>query len=258
MNYYIYNSIYKEILENDKELSANDFLEKYNLSVKELQNLLLQIQKNEYLSSNNNNLIKLINQINNDSELGIYNIIDSKEEIFFEKKKDNVKESKVKKINLSKDKVMYLLTVIFILLGFVIFYSYLKNEDEYKKEKIEESKESNVPENTQAITKTSNEEEEIISINDMESDIKEEYPLIQKKESDIVDLEKKEIVLTDIKQIDNYLNEIKFSENKILFHGKYYAEGEYLLGFKIFKITESNVRFIDEKNNIRKTIIFKN
>lgn len=273
MNYNIYNSIYKELLQDDQTITIHGLLTKYSLLEKELLNLLLQIQKNEYLSSNHNILSKLIEEMNYSSSLDIYEIISSKEDTLLQKDKNNLNSHELKESPSKNNKYIYLLLASFtiiLLLVFIIFYNY--SNDEIKKDTIKESENSSRLKDEEISTKINISENSSIS-NEIKMEIKEEEPedvikkeqkeeiVVKKDENKTIEtmkVEKENITLTDIKQIENYQKELKFVDNKILYNEHYYNEGEYLFGFKIFKITESNVKFEDEKNNIRKTLIFIN
>lgn len=84
MNFENYNKIYKEILDDeDGELSANYLLNKYEMKhEEELLNILNQIKKNEYISSDNKVISKLINELDEDVNLlDINEIINIKEKV---------------------------------------------------------------------------------------------------------------------------------------------------------------------------------
>ena len=84
MNFENYNKIYKEILDDEKnELSANYLLNKYEIKHdEELLNILNQIKKNEYISSDNKIISKLIKELDeNENLLDINEIINLKEKV---------------------------------------------------------------------------------------------------------------------------------------------------------------------------------
>lgn len=83
MNFENYNKIYQEILDNNSEISANYLMNKYEISQEvELINILNQIKKNEYISSDNTLISKLLRELDeNDDLLDINEIIEIKEKI---------------------------------------------------------------------------------------------------------------------------------------------------------------------------------
>ncbi len=87
MNFENYNKIYQEILDDDKnELSANYLLNKYEIKHdEELINILNQIKKNEYISSDNTTINKLLEELDEDENLlDINEIIDIKDKVISE------------------------------------------------------------------------------------------------------------------------------------------------------------------------------
>jgi len=279
LNYNIYNLIYQEILQNNEELTIYELISKYSLSEKDLRFVLFQIQKNEYLS-NNSVLLKLITEINsNEIPLDIYNIISSKEEensSMHEPEKNNeIKKSAISE-NINK-KYLIALTLILVI-GIIIFFSLLRKNSVVENNMQQSNKESSI------ITKT-NEKTTIIELENSlpieevtidKAEEKEIEPIIDNIEKEIEEIiisenkqehnENKENTSTiptlttpiDIEQLDYYQKDIKFLDNKVFYDGNYYEEGDYLFGFKIFKITSSYVRFEDEKKNIRKRLLFSN
>jgi len=84
VNFENYNNIYKEILDDETgDLSANYLLNKYEIKHdEELLNILSQIKKNEYISSDNKIINRLINELDeNDNLLDINEIINIKDKV---------------------------------------------------------------------------------------------------------------------------------------------------------------------------------
>ena len=84
MNFENYNKIYKEILDDETgELSSNYLLNKYEIKhEEELLNILNQIKKNEYISSDNQTICKLISELDEDINLlDINEIINIKDKV---------------------------------------------------------------------------------------------------------------------------------------------------------------------------------
>jgi len=84
LNFENYNNIYKEILDDEiGDLSANYLLNKYEIKHdEELLNILNQIKKNEYISSDNKVISKLISELDeNDNSLDINEIINIKDKV---------------------------------------------------------------------------------------------------------------------------------------------------------------------------------
>ncbi len=93
MNFENYNKIYQEILDDDKnELSANYLLNKYEIKYdEELINILNQIKKNEYISSENNIINRLLKELDEDEDLlDVNEIIDIKEKVITKEIFDNI------------------------------------------------------------------------------------------------------------------------------------------------------------------------
>lgn len=92
MNFENYNKIYQEILTDEKnELSANYLLNKYEIiHDEELINILNQIKKNEYISSNNKVINKLLKELDeNEDLLDVNEIINVKNKVINPKTMDN-------------------------------------------------------------------------------------------------------------------------------------------------------------------------
>ncbi|RXJ65264.1 hypothetical protein CRV08_15565 [Halarcobacter ebronensis] len=66
-----------------------------------------------------------------------------------------------------------------------------------------------------------------------------------------------EIKLNSLDEIHNYKNEIKYQDGSLVFNEHSYNENDMLFGFKIYKLTPIYVKFQDEKNHLRKQILFK-
>lgn len=83
MNFENYNKIYQEILDNNQDISANYLMNKYEISQEvELINILNQIKKNEYISSDNTLISKILKELDENEELlDINEIINIKEKI---------------------------------------------------------------------------------------------------------------------------------------------------------------------------------
>jgi hypothetical protein len=103
VNFENYNKIYQEILTDEKnELSANYLLNKYEIiHDEELINILNQIKKNEYISSDNkviNNLLKELDE--NEDLLDVNEIINVKNKVINPKTIDNfLKDEENENIN---------------------------------------------------------------------------------------------------------------------------------------------------------------
>lgn len=84
MNFENYNNIYKEILDDEAgDLSANYLLNKYEIKHdEELLNILNQIKKNEYISSGNKIINRLIKELDENEELlDVNEIINIKDKV---------------------------------------------------------------------------------------------------------------------------------------------------------------------------------
>ncbi|XOB63292.1 hypothetical protein ACMC56_05660 [Campylobacterota bacterium DY0563] len=103
MNFENYNKIYQEILDDENDqLSSNYLLNKYQIKHdEELINILNQIKKNEYISSDNKVLNRLLSELDEDEDLlNINEIIEIKEKVisdnfYNEDFVDNEDESKL-------------------------------------------------------------------------------------------------------------------------------------------------------------------
>ena len=160
MNFENYNNIYKEILDDETgNLSANYLLNKYEIKYdEELLIILNQIKKNEYISSDNKIINRLINELDeNDNLLDINEIINIKDkvintdEIDFENEDieeipniqaNEIIKDKSKKnqeiINETKSSKNYLLYVLPILiLGILVFvFNNSQEEERIKQESV--------------------------------------------------------------------------------------------------------------------------
>lgn len=177
MNFENYNKIYQEILNDENnELTANFILNKYEIShEEELINILNQIKKNEYISSDDKTINRLLNELDDNEELlNIYEIINVKDKVIdsktvetyinenekkisIEPKAENIikDEEKVASVSQSKNKELkfskkyfYIITLIIILFVILITISGEKNsiihekkENNVEKEIITENKE---------------------------------------------------------------------------------------------------------------------
>lgn len=84
MNFENYNKIYQEILDDENDqLSSNYLLNKYEIKHdEELINILNQIKKNEYISSDNKVINRLLSELDEDEDLlNINEIIEIKEKV---------------------------------------------------------------------------------------------------------------------------------------------------------------------------------
>lgn len=84
MNFENYNNIYKEILDDETgDLSSNYLLNKYEIKHdEELLNILNQIKKNEYISSDNKIINRLIKELDeNEDLLDVNEIINIKDKV---------------------------------------------------------------------------------------------------------------------------------------------------------------------------------
>jgi hypothetical protein len=107
VNFENYNKIYQEILDDDKnELSANYLLNKYEIiHDEELINILNQIKKNEYISSDNKVINKLLKELDeNEDLLDVNEIINVKNKVIHPKIMDNfLKDEENENINSNID-----------------------------------------------------------------------------------------------------------------------------------------------------------
>ncbi len=106
MNFENYNKIYKEILDDENnELSSNYLLNKYEIKhEEELLNILNQIKKNEYISSDNVIINRLIKELDIDENLlDINEIINIKDKVIdYENMNIDEEEIKIQKIETEK------------------------------------------------------------------------------------------------------------------------------------------------------------
>lgn len=64
--------------------------------------------------------------------------------------------------------------------------------------------------------------------------------------------------LNSINELENYQNDFSYKNGSLIFENQTYKEKDFLFGFKIYKLTPVYVKFQDEKNQMRKRILFKN
>lgn len=210
MNFENYNNIYKEILDDETgDLSANYLLNKYEIKhEEELLNILNQIKKNEYISSDNKIINRLIKELDEDDNLlDINEIINIKDKVInindFDLQEEEVEEkSNIKADEIIKDKsekskdiinettnnknyLLYAVPVVLLALTLFIFnssseekteeISIVKNE---KVVKLEEKPKKVLKE--EPLIETTKELEDIV-IKTTENDIKEEIEKLDVK-----------------------------------------------------------------------------
>ncbi|MDD2896582.1 MAG: hypothetical protein PHG81_11265 [Aliarcobacter sp.] len=286
MNFENYNKIYQEILNDEKdELTANYILNKYEINhEEELINILNQIKKNEYISSDNKVINRLLNELDeNEDLLNIYEIINVKEKVINHKtvesyineeekdlKKENIKDTNKDSFNIKtsiidnkkiKKYTLYILPLIILLVIFLLNSSNNKGK-------------TTLPLSTEKVEKTNQEEKKVKEIKIEESiKIKEELPQIRETVKEEISLIKEEvgetlidtesisdnneIILSSIDQIEKFKNELKYEGEGLIFRDKIYHENDMLFGFKIYKLTSVYVKFQDEEKQIRKRLLLK-
>ncbi|WP_072680541.1 hypothetical protein [Arcobacter sp. LA11] len=159
MNFENYNNIYKEILDDETgDLSANYLLNKYEIKhEEELLNILNQIKKNEYISSDNKIINRLINELDEDDNLlDINEIINIKDKVINVNEFDLQNEEPEEKIDIETDEIIkdkseksqniinettnkknYFLYIIpIVLLGLVLFFFNSSEEEKTEKTMI--------------------------------------------------------------------------------------------------------------------------
>jgi len=154
LNFENYNNIYKEILDDEiGDLSANYLLNKYEIKHdEELLNILNQIKKNEYISSDNKVISKLISELDeNDNSLDINEIINIKDKVIdtenlnfqYENYEENqnietnaiIKDKSEKSqeiINKTKSNKSYILFSLIILIIIISIFFFLNSGEEEK------------------------------------------------------------------------------------------------------------------------------
>ena len=287
MNFENYNKIYQEILdiEDDSDISANYLLNKYEIkNDTELLSILHQIKKNEYVSSQNTLINRLIKELDYSEEMiDVNEIVDIKENIIDKSYSENEKNKEVKAediINTSKINTFrkdfinkkkfekYLIYSIPILLLVVIFIITTKENTEDKnlnnleisknKEIIEKEVEKtiddvkNIVDNTK---ETISEPIKIAELNTLESGNKTENTTEIDNEIKKENVEIEEVV--SFQDISAHILESSYLDGKLIYNDKAYSEGDDFLGYKIYKLTPIYVKLEDEENEIRKQFIFK-
>lgn len=210
MNFENYNNIYKEILDDETgDLSANYLLNKYEIKhEEELLNILNQIKKNEYISSDNKIINRLIKELDEDDNLlDINEIINIKDKVInindFDLQEEEVEEkSNIKADEIIKDKsekskdiinettnnknyLLYAVPVVLLALTLFIFNSSSEEKTEeisiVKNEKVVklEEKPKKVLKEEPLIETTKEFEDIVIKIT--ENDIKEEIEKLDVK-----------------------------------------------------------------------------
>ena len=287
MNFENYNKIYQEILdiEDDSDISANYLLNKYEIkNDTELLSILHQIKKNEYVSSQNTLINRLIKELDYSEEMiDVNEIVDIKENIIDKSYSENEKNKEVKAediINTSKINTFrkdfinkkkfekYLIYSIPILLLVVIFIITTKGNTENKdldnieitknKEVIEKKVEKtiddvkNIVDNTK---ETISESIKIAELNTLESGNKTENTTEIDNEIKKENVEIEEVV--SFQDISAHILESSYLDGKLIYNDRAYSEGDDFLGYKIYKLTPIYVKLEDEENEIRKQFIFK-
>lgn len=150
MNFENYNKIYKEILDDESgELSANYLLNKYEIKHdEELLNILNQIKKNEYISSDNKIISRLISELDaNENLLDINEIINIKDKVIdvenINLEDENVQDIETKEIiedkaensqniiNQTKNRKNYFIYLVPVIVISVVFFT-INNDDNEK------------------------------------------------------------------------------------------------------------------------------
>lgn len=290
MNFENYNKIYQEILdaENNTDISANYLLNKYEIkNDEELLKILHQIKKNEYISSQNGLISKLIKELNADEEIiDINQVVDIKENIinknyFYDednktmsneiKAEDIINSTKDKLLNKTRSNKKYLFIILpaFILVVIIILFITNKEEniekdivvgkeviktDKNKKEKIESEKiEKDVIKEVKESTK----------VEENKNDFKEELEIIEVannfEEIKINENSEKlkEPPLNPLVDISEYINKFKYEDGELIYNEERYKEGDTIMGYKIYKLTPVYIKLEDEQNEIRKQFLLK-
>ncbi|MGP2656185.1 hypothetical protein ACOJTA_04010 [Malaciobacter sp. WC5094] len=225
MNFENYNKIYQEILNDENnEISANYLLNKYEISHdEELINILNQIKKNEYISSDSEIINKLLKELDDNEELlNIYDIINVKEkvinsdtvetyindsEVEEDSIKNSLKDEEKTKFDLTKIKIylVYLLGFLLII-ALIIYLTNTTNEVETPKLEADKNiANANISKDLEEKTQNNIIEENI----EVLENSKEEKSV--KQETKKIDLEKTSIINEE--KIDDKLNEdIKINE----------------------------------------------
>ena len=287
MNFENYNKIYQEILdiEDDSDISANYLLNKYEIkNDTELLSILHQIKKNEYVSSQNTLINRLIKELDYSEEMiDVNEIVDIKENIIDKSYSENEKNKEVKAediINTSKINTFrkdfinkkkfekYLIYSIPILLLVVIFIITTKGNTENKdldnieitknKEVIEKKVEKTIDDVKNIVDNTKesiSEPIKIAELNTLESGNKVENTVEIDNEIKKENVEIEEVV--SFQDISAHILESSYLDGKLIYNDKAYSEGDDFLGYKIYKLTPIYVKLEDEEKEIRKQFIFK-
>ncbi len=287
MNFENYNKIYQEILdiEDDSDISANYLLNKYEIkNDTELLSILHQIKKNEYVSSQNTLINRLIKELDYSEEMiDVNEIVDIKENIIDKSYSENEKIKEVKAediINTSKINTFrkdfinkkkfekYLIYSIPILLLVVIFIITTKGNTENKgldnieiaknKEVIEKKVEKTIDDVKNIVDNTKesiSEHIKIVELNTLDSGNKVENTVEIDNEIKKENVEIEEVV--SFQDISAHILESKYLDGKLIYNDKAYSEGDDFLGYKIYKLTPIYVKLEDEEKEIRKQFIFK-
>ena len=224
MNFENYNKIYKEILDDENgEISANYLLNKYEIKHdEELLNILNQIKKNEYISSDNKVINRIISELDsNDNLLDINEIInikdkvidynnlnnedentlekndkkeetDTLEKIIEDKSKNNNIIDKQKGITDNKKNLGIYAASLIVAIGASYFVFSSSNADEIKNEPIIlASKEKTIEIKKEIPIIVEEEKEKIIEV---ENDVNEEITLGENKEEETEEKTVEEVV----------------------------------------------------------------
>lgn len=227
MNFENYNKIYQEILNDENnEISANYLLNKYEISHdEELINILNQIKKNEYISSDSEIINKLLKELDDNEELlNIYDIINVKEkvinsdtvetyindsEVEEDSIKNSLKDEEKTKFDLTKIKIylVYLLGFLLII-ALIIYLTNTTNEVETPKLEADKNiANANISKDLEEKTQNNIIEENI----EVLENPKEEKSV--KQETKKIDLEKTSIINEE--KIDDKLNEVNQNNENI-------------------------------------------
>lgn len=273
MNFENYNKIYKEILDDESdELSSNYLLNKYEIKhEEELLNILNQIKKNEYISSDNVIINRLIKELDIDENLldvnEIINIKDKvidyenmnideddieAEKIETEKIIENKIEDGHKIIEAEKSKnkkLAYILIPAILLLGTFLFLNNSSDDKNIEKQNVTVS-------------------EKIEEVKDLEETEKpiEKIEIVEKKQDEIKKEVIKEVVKTEEKietpvikkeeikkVIEKPIEKVKITEKKK-------EEIKEVIEKKVIKVEEKNSLSedsLDKLEGIKKIAIEK-
>lgn len=274
MNFENYNKIYQEILDDENnELSANYLLNKYQIKhEEELINILNQIKKNEYISSDNKAINRLLKELDEDENLlDINEIIDIKERIITEdfqeeesiqdnatkeeetenhknpqektkKNSENKKNNINNYLNIKYTAIILIILVIFIIILFIFDLNKTEEKEIQKTavNNIETIKESKSIENEQKMDEQSMKTEDNAESNTVS--IKEEIP----KNDEIIDTKEKHS--NDINQTTKE-NSVEEKLDTIITYDKTQKEEELSQKKDIEKSVLNEEIKSDENNN---------